>query len=349
MDNFVVGFDCGFMGRERIDYLDLARGFCMCIMMLFHIRGLVGCDLFLDTVLFSSFMLPPFFFISGMLFKENQSFRVFIVNKINRLLIPFASFYLITAVIIPNVLHSCFGMYFGTVTGWKSLWAFVWPGEYPNQPLWFLWCLFLISLLFRVVNYCCTRWLHRHSNVMIAVVCVCFACLGEIGDRLFTVDVACVFNTLRNILFFGAGYIAKDMLLSGLDQMNNRQRGLWLVAALCVTLLYGVSFVHKCPLVESIAFFVCGIAGSVSVILASSMIGSMSVISYIGRYSIMVVLTHGLLIRACAPLSLRLNQLIGPYPTVLLIWALMILCYMAIIPLLRLLLPHITAQKPVLK
>lgn len=337
------------MMAERIDYLDLAKGFCMCVMMLFHIKGLVGCDLFLGDVLFSSFMLPPFFFISGMLFKENQPFRTFIVNKTNRLLIPFASFYLITAVIIPNVLHSCFGMYFGTVTGWRSLWAFVWPGEYPNQPLWFLWCLFLMSLLFRAVNSCCARWSHRRSDVMIAMVCVCFAGLGVMGDRLFPVDVACVLNTLRNILFFGAGYLAKDLLFNRLNIMNNLQKGVSLLVALCVTLLYGASFVHECLLAESVAFFVCGIAGSLSVIIVSSMIGHMPVVSYIGRYSIMVVLTHGLLIRACAPLSLRLNQLMGPYPTVLVIWVLMILCYMAIIPLMRRLLPHITAQKPVLK
>ncbi|MBR4815346.1 MAG: acyltransferase family protein, partial [Paludibacteraceae bacterium] len=90
----------------------MAKGISICLVMLFHIKGIkdVSYDPIVESVLFSSCMVPPFFFIAGTFFREGDRFRKFLIKKVNSLLVPFVFFYLMSAVIIPNLTHQLFGM-----------------------------------------------------------------------------------------------------------------------------------------------------------------------------------------------------------------------------------------------
>lgn len=338
------------MGRERIEYLDLAKGICICIVMLFHTKGLLQCEFFIDPVLFSSYMLPPFFFLSGVFFKEEDSFGTFLKKKTNRLLIPFAFFYIVSAVIMPNFLHYIMGVEIKSVIGWKSLLAFVWPGVYPNFPLWFIWCLFLMNLLFWAINHLCNRIFRRHSRAMVACACICCALLATCYEQLFSVDVACIYNTLKYILFFCAGFLVSGIIKGHcLDTFSNLKKTGLLLITLAVTLVRLIPCVTASVLLETLSFYICGLAGSVFVIIVSSMIMYLPLVSYLGRYSIIIVLTHGLLIRAGTVFIAYLSSVIGTYNAVLLFWVLMALSYLIFIPIIRWCMPHVTAQKPLLK
>ena len=77
--------------------------------------------------------------------------------------------------------------------------------------------------------------------------------------------------------------------------------------------------------------------------------GRLPFFSYVGRYSIMLLLTHGLLIRALTPLCLRLSEKTGSEIAVFLLFLTVLMSYYLLIPLMRRFLPYVTAQKPLFR
>lgn len=339
---------------ERIANLDLAKGFCISIVMLFHIRGIAAHEYLIGPLLFSSCMLPPFFFLAGVFFRDSIGFKAFLKKKVNTLLIPFAFFYLITSVAAPNFLHYVFGVHFETVVGWPSLWAFIWPGCYPNIPLWFLWCLFIMELLFFVISRAAMRWCPRHRSTTMLLVCVSLAIIGKAVELYFSIDIACFSKALQNLPFLCIGFLMKDFAkgigrtINTESRSDHRRLFIILIASLVVASLMMIPCLYQSAGFNAVLTYPCGVAGSIFIIVLSAFIGYLPLFSYLGRYSIMVVLTHGIMVRAGYPFFTSLSLTVGSTGAVLMFWAVMALSYLAIIPLLRFTLPHVTAQKPLL-
>jgi len=337
------------MTQGRISFIDLAKGFCISIVMLFHIRGIAPQGLLLDPVLFTACMLPPFFFLSGLFFKE-ETFSVLLRKKTSKLLIPFLAFYLVTAVALPNLLHYFYGMKFETVVGWRSLWAFIWPGKYPNIALWFLWSLFLMNLMFWGILRFAKRFFPNHHFLAISSIFLGLAIVGNYAYFQLSADIGNLFGTMRNIPFFCLGYMASQKDFIGrMESASMKNKAICLLVAFLVTLLLYLPIVHQSLSTNTIAYYVCGIAGTTLILSLSSMIVRLPLISYLGRYSIIVLLTHGLIIRISLPFVLRLSGSMNPYCLIFAFWLLMALSYLIIIPLCKRFLPYITAQKPLLK
>ena len=87
--------------ENRIAYIDLAKGFCIALVVFYHSKGVLGVQYLID-IFFVSFRLPLYFFLSGLFFKEYGSFQNFFIKKTNRLLIPFFFFYFCFSVLMPN-------------------------------------------------------------------------------------------------------------------------------------------------------------------------------------------------------------------------------------------------------
>ena len=159
---------------NRIDYIDLAKGFCIILVVLYHVLN----HLHVKSeyvYLLSTFRMPLYFFLSGLFFKEYEGFMGFFIRKINKLLIPFCFFYLTTSFFLPNILHFWgFTVSHTESLGIHGLWAFITKEQFANNPIWFLWCLFTINIFF----YLCVVIVKKifFSNVWQAVVLtiVCF-------------------------------------------------------------------------------------------------------------------------------------------------------------------------------
>ena len=80
--------------KERIEYIDLAKGFCILLVVFAHIHP----DLtrYSWGVFFDSFRMPLYFFLSGIFFKKYSGIQEFGVKKINNLIIPLLFFYAFT-------------------------------------------------------------------------------------------------------------------------------------------------------------------------------------------------------------------------------------------------------------
>lgn len=325
--------------EKRIVYIDLAKGFCIALVVIFHAKGVLEMKYSSDPF-FASFRLPLYFFLSGLFFKDYGGFHLFFIKKVNRLLIPFLFFYFCFSVIMPNVLHYFLRMNFDTVVGWPSLWAFLWPGQYPNIPIWFLWCLFLMNVLFYFF-YIIDKKMISNGCWVIVVICIVSGVVGNYYINAYGKDFGNVFKALQCMPFFCFGFLFKKY--KGLQKLTNMSVSfilLWIVFLFGVTLFLSICY----PL-----FFISGMTGTLLVLFTAKLIGRMPLFSYIGRYSIMVLLTHGLLIRLFTPLCKHLNAAVESNMIIFLLTLTILLSYYLLIPLMRRFLPYVTAQKPFLK
>ena len=335
---------------KRIEYLDLAKGLCIILVVFYHAKGILAREYWFDPFL-ASFRMPLYFFLSGLFFRDYGGFKRFFTKKTNRLLVPFLAFYLLTSVLLPNVMHRLGGIEFGTVMGLPSLWAFIWPGVFPNIPIWFLWSLFLMNLLF--------WWIHRAANGKsgsqtkpYAVWILIMACLicGFIGHESLAIkgfDVAYVFGALASMPFFCVGYLFSSY--NGLPTLNNLNKA---TAFPIFCLMLGICFTCSMFLssanveVTYLIKLISGTTGALMIVTLSRMIVRIPFISYIGRYSIILLLTHGVLIRVFAPLCHSLASTLNTDAAILIVTLLILLSQLIIIPIARRYFPHITAQKP---
>lgn len=331
--------------KERIGYIDLAKGVCIILVVFYHASGMLGCSYWLSPFL-NSFRLPLYFVLAGLFFRDYGSVKVFLLKKTNRLLVPFLAFYLAFSVIMPNLLHYALGVNFGTVVGWSSLWAFVWPGEYPNVPIWFLWCLFFMNVLFWSVRKV-TMWLcAQHVGVVMFLQCCGLCVLGYYLQDVVDADVANLFQAMQSMPYFCLGYIinvAGALRKLGTVPVVNK----WLLAIVMLLVTFVVSM-YLSGISNYIAM-VAGVTGTLMVVTFSSIFGRLPFVSYIGRYSIVLLLTHGLVLRVLTPLCHNLALVTTPDVAVGLTTAITLLAYLAIIPFSRRFIPQITAQSPLLK
>ena len=330
--------------KKRISYIDLAKGISISIVMLFHIRGICDIEIPFSPVLFSACMLPPFFLLSGMFFKEEVSFGVFLRKKVDRLFLPFVFFYLVTAVVLPNVLHYFFDMKFETVIGWPSLWAFVWPGEYPNFPLWFLWCLFIINIIFRLLLSFSKIISETQHHIILILFCISCAVISISSKGHFQTDVANLFDALSNMPLFCLGYVIYHFdILSKIESMSTKKKLWGLFVAISISLLSCLTYDNLWT--NAIMYYVYGTAGTAMVIIFSLFIVQIPLISFLGRYSIIVLVTHGLMVRAGYSIFQNLSMTIPSYISVTAFWMCMAYSYYAIVPFCKKFLPHVTAQR----
>jgi fucose 4-O-acetylase-like acetyltransferase len=93
--------------------------------------------------------------------------------------------------------------------------------------------------------------------------------------------------------------------------------------------------------------YLCGIIGTLAVLFFSKAVKKIPLVSYFGRYSIMVLVTHGWVQWGIIKI-LQENHVHWPRPVALaFVFVVTMLLYLGIIPLMKRFLPHVTAQKDV--
>jgi len=269
--------------------------------------------------------MPLYFFLSGFFFKRYSGFIYFLVRKTNRLLVPFFFFYLLTSVLLPNIAHYFMGVNINTVVGWPSLWAFIYPESFPNVAIWFLWSLFCANMVFYLIHYISKG--NLLSIILLSVFCGLLAYLIDYNG----IDLPAFFDdTLSHIPFFACGYLVKEYNIFGYNKISRGRSAIVMIMIILVALL---------PIIPYITGFMC-----IFILLTlCKMINHLPVVSYFGRYSIMILVTHILVIQIISKAInlLNMSTLLSMFAVLLA----MIPVYMLLIPLMRNLLPHVTAQK----
>lgn len=338
-------------GGGRIEYIDLAKGFCIILVVLFH------CDIYFyhigyefNTMVGNTFRMPLYYFLSGLFFKPYNGFFNFAIRKANKLLIPFFFFYFCTGVIVPFILQELnVDMGIKSVIGWHSFINF-YNEKFTNIPLWFLLSLFETNIIF----YFCLIFIEKYTKCfkIATLICILFI-IGIIGFFMGrnNVNIQIFIDTSMTVLpFFAIGYIFRKY--THILEPNKWDK-YWILFVLMsggiTYLLSGgnLMYIENKFDVHPIAFYVSGITGTLCVLFISKAIVKIPFISYIGRYSIMLLVTHLLLL---AVVSLIINKIISNHDRAY--WCtvcITLASYSIIIPLMKRFLPFVTAQKDLFK
>lgn len=322
--------------KKRIAFIDLAKGICIIMVIVGH------CGAPISIPGWEIVRMPLYFILSGLFFKDYGGWVKFLIQKTNKILIPFLFFYLLAYIgfyliqaFTPNLL----------ITDARGILDMFNNRQFFNGPIWFLLCLFWCNVIF------CTISLYI-PNDSIRIILVCL--LGTIGwymgnvQHLFMplfIDVA--FTALP---FFAFGYYLKK---TEILYPNKYDRYNFLFAIL----LWGIAFaltktthfrlsLHYNGL-EGWSTYIISITSVLSILFLCKIIKHIPLVSYMGRYSIILLCTHHMIYR---PVRVILDRMgcDGEFQSIA-VAVITLFLSTALIPLCIKYIPWFTAQKDLIK
>lgn len=191
------------MNKERKDYIDMARGIAILLMVIGHTVD----NTVLNTFIYS-FHVPIFFVLSGMLWKEREM-KLNIKRWVQTLLVP----YVVVAVIL-----CCFYRLYNWISGnglvgpglldivlGLSVPSLSWEGIQAFGPVWFLVCMFSGKVIFELV----LKIISKENMVLLTVAIACLVLGGTVISGImilpWSIDAALV-----SLLFSYVGWLLRD-------------------------------------------------------------------------------------------------------------------------------------------
>ena len=279
------------MKQQRIEFVDLAKGLCISLVVMYHVFGLSS-GKYLDII--NLFRMPLYFVLSGIFFKPSYGFKVFLKKKINKLLIPF----LITlaAISVPGAFLLDYIQHKPT-----DIWDFL-PDNHLHIPIyisiasWFLLCLFNLNMLFFALFKICK------GKMMAMAVCAC--CMGAAGYVFGKEGIILPLwldSTMTAAPFFMAGIFIKNSTSILEENYNSRLTRIATVALLLLLAVHAIdvspekatlSYKDNVFSINMASLYLGGMCGFLLIFIISKYLERLPIFSYIGRYSIVVLITH---------------------------------------------------------
>lgn len=338
---------------NRIEWIDTAKGICILLVLLHHCSGIVHASYPCSRVLVT-FRMPLYFILSGLFFKQYGP-KVFLVKKINKLLVPYVFFYVVTGVLLPVIVYRLCGhsMLHYSKYGFEAIFSIFSERIIVNPSIWFLFCLFelnvLFYLLFMISKNC------KHSIVVLGILSLAMGIVGLFLSYK-KIDLPYFLDSSLTVLpFFYFGYFLRNHT-SILYKENTKRTKLFSYIFFVVSMViircfnYGwLSVIGNTygDIKGLIQVYPYGIMGTCAVLLLSKAIGRVPVLSYIGRYSIIVLCTHVFAMRSMA-LCFR-DTIENKSMCLLVVYLTTILLCLALIPVVKKYLGVFTAQKDLIR
>lgn len=319
------------MAKKRIDYIDLAKGVCMSLVVFWH----SGFPISISGL--SYLEMPLFFMLSGLFFKDYGGWKPFIIKKINTIIIPFLFFYLSGYVVFyllkwlkPELL----------ITDARGIMDIFDNRQFFNGPTWFLLALFWCHCFFFFITT-------RIKSDFIKAIIICL--LGFIGwylgyKKLFIpcfIDVA-----LTTMPFFTMGYFLKKTNIlypNNFDKYNILfVATFWFISWFIGQNLHQRLSLHY-NIIEGWSTYLLSFTSVMSALFLCKIIKNVPFITYVGRYSIIILCVHHLIYR---PLIVFFRMILPESEFVSFLIALAtLLLSAACIPFFKRYLPWFCAQK----
>lgn len=320
----------------RIGYIDLLKGICITLVVLFHCHVSISSPKV--NFMLENLRMPLYFFLSGLFFKEYGGFIDFSIRKIDKLIVPYLFFAVIF--IVPDLLLFNPGELNRVVTldYWKE--ALLWP---RNHNLWFLRSLFFANIFFFLFRKAVGR-LHIAWQLIIAIL------IAWIVDHFThhlqvpsqtSLSLYWLMNTATAITVIPLFIVAHYARSKGLLQLRLSPLITIILLLLFATIWFfatdSVVALNVNAVGRSILrFYVASLSAIATAWLIARAIGYIPLISYIGRYSLIVLGVH--------IVTVDYGLSIGIEP-----WLLASITIIAMPPLIWLLkrfVPWATAQRP---
>lgn len=318
--------------QKRIEFIDLAKGVCILLVVTGH------CGLPLTLPGCMNLRMPLYFILSGIFFKTYGGFSDFARRKTNKILVPFLFFYLIAyiAFYVANIIAPDL-----VKTDASGILDVFTQRQYFNGPIWFLICLFWSNLYFYLIQQ------FIKSDIWKAVVVILICGVGVLLGK-FTIFLPCMMDVAMTALpFFYIGYLLKrtNLLVPNCrDQYNMLFAIILLGVAFCTEQLCNVRYISfHYNRYHGVFFFdiINAICSVFAILLICKKIKHLTIISYCGRYSIILLCTHHMYYR---PLLLAFNRFVPTYSIMLTTAITVFLCIVSV-PLCKKFIPMFCAQE----
>lgn len=333
-------------GKQRLVYVDFMKGMCILFIVAFHINNSIyphRVDLMLQ-----SFRIPLYYFLSGVFFKQYDGYLDFARRKFNNIIVPYIFFMLLTCVVHCVAWYAFEVRWMGEWT-WKSfLDPFCTRYYHYNTPLWFLISLFEVNMVYYLLLKMCPKRSGRYALiVLLAFVALYFRKRPIFCNPAFldTVFIAMPFFVLGN----------EVKKLGALPKNERYDRwGLLVIVPVMVILYF---FARKINLLVQneppfYKLYIFPFMAVLAFFWFSKNMPRVPIITYIGRYSIVVLGTHIMLIKLMRHI-LEATTITQHMPSAAAndwtIFACVVAAEMVVIPVMIRLFPKFTAQSELIK
>lgn len=328
--------------KNRIEFIDLAKG--ICILLVVAIHSVPDLDEYLPFLPYVR--MPLYFCLSGLFYKDYGSFKHFTVKKLNNILIPFIAWYGISMLIY--LLGRLF--FSGDHEATYYIGDFIFQNDIYNQPIWFLLALFWSNILFSLVKLISHRWYWQF------LIIIAGATTGLLMSNFKIFNFLYIGISLTCLPFFFLGYMLKQTVL--LYPSISKKRDLVIMG---LALLVGLFLVYYPSNPSRVVYYTNEFIGNnyliyylaggmliVGLLLCSKFLKRIPFVTWVGRYSIVILVTHMLMIVLYKQILHRVTSVrFDDMTENLIILGLVLLSLIFVIPFSIRFLPHITAQKPV--
>lgn len=278
--------------KERIHYIDIAKGIAMILVILGHTKKLVS-----PTIVWwlYTFHMPLFFMLSGMVFNPDKykTFKEMFKAKFKSLIIPYISFCLILwfweyIVKRPtNFLNDkTFDKFLGIFLGERG-------GTYYLS-MWFIPALFLSEILLYILNK-----VLKNKKIFFTISSMIPAVLGCIIIKNINRGVYWSADLVPTaISFMTVGYFLKTYREK--IQFGKCKNAIIMIMMIAINIFVGYinyknsgkADLYELNIGNSVYFYVSALSGAFAVILFCKLLNKCRILEYIGRNSLIYYAFH---------------------------------------------------------
>lgn len=332
--------------KSRIEFIDLAKGFCILIVVFFHISRALEVSYPLDE-LTSKIRMPLYYILSGLFFKEYENFGGFLKRKTNKLIIPFLFAYI--CISSPYMFYKDYSLGLPLSSIANHILLGVYHKNFINMVIWFLLSLFITSIFFYLIVIVSKRFGER-KVMMLILLSLAIGFVGVLLAYSRTRLPLYLDTSLTATPLYSLGYILNKH--SNILRKSKIDRYLLLIIPLMFLGAYLVegrcNFATNHYWTHPLLLYPSCMLAALAVILLAKLIKHIPWVTYVGRYSVILLLFHEpvfyLVIKVLGHFHIG-----GGYSFVLLTFAITCVILTGLIPICRKYLPYVTAQKDLIK
>lgn len=318
-------------GGGRIEFVDLAKGVCILLVVLYHVG--------IEIPHFDVIRMPLYFIISGLFFKSYGSVKSFVLKKTNKILVPFIAFYLLSYCIfyIIKVFDKNLNLLDNGILD-----VFV-SHHIFNTPIWFLLCLFWVSIIFCILY----NWIS--NEYLLGIVILGIGIAGSILKHFSIYLPLFLDSSVSALPFYYVGYLLKKskiLLPNKYDKYCLILSALLFIITFYLVSITGIHLDIQYNIVPILSYLVSPL-GVLAVLLLCKQIKRVPLVSYFGRYSIIILVTHNLVYSFVKVGLAKLGLVINGIEWVQ--FFIVILASLVIIPLFIKYIPKLVAQEDLIK
>lgn len=275
--------------KKRIQWIDTAKGITIILVIIGHANFQEPIKAFIY-----SFHMPLFFFLSGLFINTESDFNSFLTKRIKGLIIPY---------LIYNIILLLFYWFLNILsqdsTSFKdsifikiiSLPLAIRVDNLYSTKLWFLPCLFISSIIVYLLPK--NKKLYLTLGIIITSIGILFCNVLQIKFLPWSIDAA-----LLVVIFL----IISSLLREYINWGNLLHSNLLLILCIPLSIIFTILNYrylgnHRVDIYESnygnfAYFYIAAFAGIYIILNISKRLNSIKVLSYLGRNSIIIYVTH---------------------------------------------------------